>query len=140
VKLWIDECLSPALVEVSQDRYETTCNQYRGKLGAKDPDLYAVVTEQEFVFVTNNERDFVSLTRHTEVHPGLMILPMGTRLQQKLAYAEAIVYVEQRCAEDRLTPAAWMVNRLVEYHPDTTRQWRGRFGDIGSGGGCTSEA
>lgn len=118
MKLWIDECLSPALVEVSQDRYESTCNRDRGKLGAKDPELYAVVADQDFVLVTNNERDFVSLTRHTEVHPGLVILPGGTRQQQKLAYAAALTHIEQRSAEDRSPPGAWIVNRLIEYHAD----------------------
>lgn len=100
MKLWIDECLSPTLVGVSQGRYETTCNHYRGKLGAKDADLYAVVTEEEFVFVTNNERDFVSLTKHTDVHPGLVILPMGTREQQKLTYAAAVAHIERCGASD----------------------------------------
>lgn len=119
MRLWIDECLSPTLIDVSQEHYESTCNRDRGKLGTKDPDLYAVVTDQEFVFVTNNERDFVSLTEHTEVHPGLVILPVGTREQQQIAYAAAISHIERRSAAQRLTPAAWIVNRLVEYQAVT---------------------
>lgn len=40
VKLWIDECLSPALVgEAQRHGYEATCNRDRGMLGVADPSL-----------------------------------------------------------------------------------------------------
>lgn len=40
MKLWIDECLSPALVgEAQHHGFEATSNRDRGMLGAADPDL-----------------------------------------------------------------------------------------------------
>lgn len=62
MRLWIDECLSPTLVAVARRRHEATCNEYRGLLQAKDPALYRVVSDEEWVLVTNNERHFRFLT------------------------------------------------------------------------------
>ncbi|MFI4977208.1 MAG: DUF5615 family PIN-like protein [Solirubrobacterales bacterium] len=59
MRLWIDECLSPTLVAVAQRRYEATCNEYRGLLHAKDPVLYAVISQEEWVLVTDDD-DFLS--------------------------------------------------------------------------------
>jgi predicted nuclease of predicted toxin-antitoxin system len=62
VKLWIDECLSPTLVKRANRRgYWATCNRDRDLLGASDSALHEIVIEEEAVFVTNNESDFVVL-------------------------------------------------------------------------------
>jgi predicted nuclease of predicted toxin-antitoxin system len=82
VRLWIHECLSPTLVDLAQRRYEATCNEYRGLLRAKDPALYAVISQQEWVLVTNNDRDFRALTMRAGLHSGLIVLPQRARSDQ----------------------------------------------------------
>jgi hypothetical protein len=37
-------------------RYQATSNRTRGMLTASDPELYPVVTAEDWVFITNNER------------------------------------------------------------------------------------
>lgn len=56
MRLWIDECLTPTLVGVAQRRCEATCNEYRGLLNAQDEALYAVISQEEWVLVTNDDR------------------------------------------------------------------------------------
>jgi predicted nuclease of predicted toxin-antitoxin system len=61
VKLWIDECLSPTLVARANRRgYWATCNRDRDLLGVRDDALHKIVIDEEAVFVTNNEVDFVA--------------------------------------------------------------------------------
>jgi predicted nuclease of predicted toxin-antitoxin system len=84
VRLWIDECLSPTLVGVAQRRYEATCNEYRGLLHAKDPVLYAMVSQEEWVFVTNNELDFRALTAHEGCRIGPRFILLGSRVDRRL--------------------------------------------------------
>jgi predicted nuclease of predicted toxin-antitoxin system len=81
VRLWIDECLSPTLVDVAQRRYEATCNKHRGLLNALDDALYAVVSQEEWVLVTDDD-DFLALAMHTGLHSGLILLPQRTRSDQ----------------------------------------------------------
>lgn len=80
MKLWFDECLTPTLVQRANQRgYWATCNRDRGLLGISDADLHPVVIEEEAVFVTNNESDFVTLSREVDLHTGLVILPQVDR-------------------------------------------------------------
>lgn len=59
MKLWIDECLTPTLVERANRRgYWATCNRDRDLLGVSDTSLHRIVIDEEAVFVTNNESDF----------------------------------------------------------------------------------
>lgn len=62
MKLWIDEYLSPTLVERANRRgYWATCNRDRDLLGVRDQILHRIVIDEEAVFVTNDEADFVAL-------------------------------------------------------------------------------
>jgi hypothetical protein len=81
VRLWIDECLSPALVDLAQRRYGATCNKYRGLLRVEDEALYPVISQEEWVLVTNDD-DFLALAMRAGLHPGLIILPQRTRPDQ----------------------------------------------------------
>jgi predicted nuclease of predicted toxin-antitoxin system len=118
VRLWIDECLSPILAQAAQRRYEATCNDYRGLLRAADAVLYAVISREEWVFVTNNHRDFRSLTAQTGVHSGLVLLPQRCRSGQPPMLEGVLDYIDRGSANAGLPPAAWMVNRIVEYHDE----------------------
>jgi predicted nuclease of predicted toxin-antitoxin system len=116
VRLWIDECLSPTLVGVAQRRHEATCNEYRGLLRAKDPALYAVVSQEEWVFVTNNVRDFRALVEREGLHCGLIVLPQRHRSDQPLMLEATLDHIDVNSAKAAMPPAVWMINRVVEYH------------------------
>ena len=97
MRLWIDECLSPTLVDFAQRRYEATCNEYRGLLRAKDPALYAVISQE-----------------------GLIVLPLRARSDQPLMLDAVLDHIDLHSSKADMPPEAWMTNRVVEYHEDDT--------------------
>lgn len=127
MRLWIDECLSPTLDAVAQRRYEATCNAYRGLLHAKDRVLYTVISDEEWVLVTNDERHFRTLTAQDELHSGLILLPQRARADQPLMLEAVLEYIDLHCREAGRLPATWMTNRVVEYHDQdditTAAEW-----------------
>jgi len=115
VKLWIDECLSPALVGEAQSHgYEATCNRDRGMLGVVDPHLLERVVAESFVLVTNNEADFVTLCASSAVHGDLVVLSQGRRDKQRRWLEAALAHIEERATSTGEAPADWMLNRVVE--------------------------
>jgi hypothetical protein len=118
VRLWIDECLSPALVGVAQRRYEASCNAYRGLLRAKDRALYAVISREEWVFVTNNDDDFRALTESAGLHSGLILLPQRGRSDQPPMLEAVLDHIDLHSAKAGMPAAAWMTNRVIEYHDE----------------------
>lgn len=119
MKLWIDECLSPALVGQAHARgYEATCTRDRGQLGAPDDELIVRAIDEGFAFVTNNDTDFRGLCTNAELHAGLVVLPQGARDDQQRWLGRAIAHIEHRAAESGESPADWMLNRVVEVDPD----------------------
>ncbi len=118
MKLWIDECLSPALVGQAHDRgYEATCTRDRGQLGLPDDELIALAVDEGFAFVTNNHADFRGLCANADLHAGLVILPQGRRDDQRRWLDCAIAHIEHRAEEAAEPPADWMLNRVVEVDP-----------------------
>lgn len=116
MKVWIDECLSPSLVERANRRgYWATCNRDRDLLGVRDEALHKIVIDEEAVFVTNNEADFVVLYRQVDLHTGLLILPQtdGREAQWPLLDA-ALDYIEGQAGVATETAAEWMLNKRVE--------------------------
>lgn len=120
MKLWIDECLSPTLVERANQRgYWATCNRDRDLLGIRDEHLHEIVIEEEAVFATNNEADFAVLYREVDLHTGLLILPQtDSREGQWPLLDAALDYIEQQAAASAETAAEWMLNRGVEVDAD----------------------
>jgi predicted nuclease of predicted toxin-antitoxin system len=116
LKLWIDECLSPTLVKRANRRgLWATCNRDRNLLGELDEKLYPVVLDEEAVFVTNNESDFLALSREAGLHSGLIVLPQGNRREaQWLLFDQAVDHITTTAKGAGETPADWMVNRYVE--------------------------
>jgi predicted nuclease of predicted toxin-antitoxin system len=116
VKLWIDECLSPTLVAGANRRgYWATCNRDRGLLGASDKALHELVIEEEAVFVTNDEADFVVLYREVDLHTGLLVLPQVRRRKAlRPLFDAALDYIEQRAKAKGETAGDWMINKRVE--------------------------
>jgi predicted nuclease of predicted toxin-antitoxin system len=117
VRVWIDECLSPTLVDFAQRRYETTCNKHRGLLNAQDEALYPVISQEEWVLVTNDD-DFLALAMRAGLHPGLIPLPERTRANQPPMLEVVLDYIELHSAKAGMPVAAWMTNRVVEYHDE----------------------
>jgi predicted nuclease of predicted toxin-antitoxin system len=116
VKLWIDECLSPTLVERANRRgYWATCNRDRNLLGIADKPLHELVIDEEAVFVTNNEVDFIALYRRVDLHTGLLILPQTDRREALWPLLDAALdHIERLAKAAGETAAEWMLNKRVE--------------------------
>lgn len=119
MKLWIDECLSPTLVARANRRgYWATCNRDRDLLGVADKILHGLVIEEEAVFVTNDEADFVALYRQIDLHTGLLILPQADVREALWPLLDAALdYIEQEADAAGETAAEWMLNKRVEVSP-----------------------
>ena len=116
MKLWIDECLSPTLVARANRRgYWATCNRDRNLLGVADKNLHELVIDEEAVFVTNDEADFVALYRRVDLHTGLLILPQTDRREALWPLLDtALGYIERQADAADETTAEWMLNKQVE--------------------------
>ena len=115
MKLWIDEDLTPRLVDPAHAHgYEATSNRDRRLLGATDAALYEIVVDGDYVFVTNNEQDFRRLYRTHDLHPGLIVLAERIRVEQVAMFERVLDYIEQHAARAGEAPGSWMVNRVVE--------------------------
>lgn len=119
MKLWIDECLSPTLAGRANRRgYWATCNRDRDLLGVRDRVLHRIVIDEEAVFVTNDEADFVALYRQVDLHTGLLILPQAPTREALWPLLDAALdYIERQADAADETPAEWMLNKRVEVNP-----------------------
>jgi predicted nuclease of predicted toxin-antitoxin system len=80
LRFLVDECLHKGLVKVAHSAgYEAHHVVDLGKAGAKDYQLREMIVKEEFVFVTNNAKDFKRLSENTELHPGLVIIVPNAR-------------------------------------------------------------
>ena len=122
VKFWIDECLSPTLVERANRRgYWATCNRDRDLLGVADKNLHQLVIDEEAVFVTNDEADFVALYQRVDLHTGLLILPQTDRRETLWPLLDAALdYIERQAKAAAETAAEWMLNKRVEIDANGT--------------------
>jgi len=98
LKLLIDECLSPELVElaVAAGHVESSCIRDRGWLHMKDWDLMRQVVASDWTLVTHNARDFRGSGSEApgghharqDIHAGLVCLnsafTMSLDLQHRL--------------------------------------------------------
>jgi predicted nuclease of predicted toxin-antitoxin system len=115
VKLWIDEDLSPSLVEVCHEAgYEATSVRDRGKLSAKDHALAEIVLDEGWVLVTNNAGDFLKLAASAGLHPGLVFIELGSAQQERDWLAAGIAHIEQRASAAEESTEQFMVNHVVE--------------------------
>ena len=75
MRFLIDECLHTSLTDVANEAgHEAHHVIRRGWSGFKDYQLREVILAEEFVFVTNNARDFRKLMGETELHAGLVVI------------------------------------------------------------------
>ena len=109
MRFLIDECLHTSLATVSNEAgFEAHHVVYRGWAGLEDHELRTIVVHQEFVFVTNNGRDFRALFQSVELHPGLVIIVPNEKpeIQRRLFQA----------AIRRIGALPNLVNKVVEIH------------------------
>lgn len=114
IQFLVDECLSPALLDVAQahgfNAYHVT---RRGWGSDSDPQLLAHILEEDLTFVTNNWKDFRPMLSRTELHPGVVaILPNVRKERQMVLFAAAIARI---AASD---PPLDMVNTVLEVDAD----------------------
>jgi predicted nuclease of predicted toxin-antitoxin system len=75
VRFPVDECLHTSLTQVANEAgYEAHHVVYRAWAGFRDHELRPIIVREEFVFITNNGRDFRALLEDTELQPGLVII------------------------------------------------------------------
>lgn len=119
MKLWVDECLTPTLVAQANGRgYWATCNRDRNLLGVADRDLHELVIDEEAVFVTNDEADFVALYQRVDLHTGLLILPQTDRREALWPLLDAgLNYIEREADAADETAGEWMLNKRVVVNP-----------------------
>ena len=93
MRFLIDECLHTSLADVANKAgHEAHHVNRRGWLGLKDHQLREVARQGEFVFVTNNARDFRRLMEQTELHAGLIvIIPNVTPTRQRELFEHALL-------------------------------------------------
>ena len=107
MRFLIDECLHMSLTEVATKAgHEANHVTRRGWSGFKDRQLRQVVLREEFVFVTNNARDFRKLMGETELHAGLIaIIPNVTLTVKRPLFARALL---------EATALPDMINKVIE--------------------------
>jgi len=107
-RLFIDECLSPELVDiaVAAGHEQSTCARNRGVLAMKDWELVPFVVDNDFTLVTHNAWDFRGrgaaapggLYAAQQIHAGLICLssahPMDIERQCRL-FGEALTQLAQ---------------------------------------------
>ena len=116
VKLWIDECLSPTLVERANLRgYWATCNRDRNLLGVRDGCLTRSSLTRKLSSSRTTRPISTCSTRQVDLHTGLLILPQAERREALWPLLDAALdYIEQQASGKDETPAEWMLNKRVE--------------------------
>lgn len=115
MKLFIDECLSPALARhLNQSgTHDVLHPRDYGRLGERDDEVLARCLAEDRVIVTENAADFRKLVAREDIHPGLIILPNVTRDASLALLLAAITYLETLGS-----PSDIMVNHVVEVDAD----------------------
>ena len=107
MRLLIDECLSPALVQLVQaSGHEGYHLAHLGRAGAKDWQIVELALARDMILVTNNASDFRRLYASQELHPGLVILVPNVARETQLRLF--------RAALARLRGAGELVNKALE--------------------------
>lgn len=107
MRFLIDECLHTSLTDLaSKAGHEAHHVNWRGWSGLSDRRLRELILREEFVFVTNNARDFRRLMGETELHSGLVLLvPNVTPVTQSGLFERVLREIAHRSD---------MINTVVE--------------------------
>lgn len=115
VRLFLDECISPAISRAlnAEGAHFVMHPRDFGGLGAPDREVLARCVQQDLVLVTQNARDFVGLVSVQDIHPGLIILPCVGRVRSERMLRAVIEQLSKRG-----DPMEVMVNRVLEVTAD----------------------
>ena len=107
MKFLIDECLHTSLViEAQAHGHEGFHVNWLGLSGEADWDLMPRIVEGNFIFVTNNARDFRKLYAKEELHPGLVIIvPQVLPARQRELFMAVL---------DELSEGDDLINEVIE--------------------------
>jgi predicted nuclease of predicted toxin-antitoxin system len=124
----IDECLSVGLIALAKERgVQADHVAYIGKSGWPDWNLAAYALNNDYVFVTNNHRDFLKEYMKVDLHSGLIIIvPDTKRADQQVLFATVLDRVASRNND--------LVNLLAEVLPEGSvhcREWTAQNHDVG---------
>lgn len=109
----VDECLSPDLVATALLRgYYSTHVVYRGLQGTSDIDLIPVILNGNFIFVTNNGKDFLKIYSSLDIHPGLIIIVPNCKASQQIYLFNKIL--------DMIKNKTDLINKVIEIYNDAT--------------------
>lgn len=116
MKLWIDEDLSPSLVDVAHRHgLDATCNRDRAQLGRSDAEILEHCLNEDRTLVTNNFGDFRRLCEAHSIHPGLIVLPTPAREAQQQLLGVALTHIDRQTKlSGAADPGEFMINRVVE--------------------------
>jgi predicted nuclease of predicted toxin-antitoxin system len=122
MRLWIDEDLSPSLVDVAHaGGIDATCNRNRRFLGGSDVEVLRRCLDEDRTLVTNNLGDFRRLCETSSAHPGLIVLPTRNRADQKEMLKNVLAYFDRRAQDTGASDSGeFMINTVVEVRCDGT--------------------
>ncbi len=102
----IDECLHPILVKVAHEHgCEAHHVSHLGMSGWTDHELLQPIQARDYIFVTNNARDFRRLYESLALHAGLVILLPNVSAERQQRLFEAAL---------RSIEAETLVNEVIE--------------------------
>ncbi|MAL00949.1 MAG: hypothetical protein CL536_02190 [Alcaligenaceae bacterium] len=116
-KLFIDECLSPKLVQhaIKAGFYHTTCVRDRGLSGISDAKLAQLLAKENYILITHNSIDFRGhppgsggLYKHLAIHSGLICL------NSELTISRAIMTELFSAALNKLIELPDLINHAME--------------------------
>lgn len=115
MRLFLDECLSPAIARALNAEGVHVAMHPRdfGGLGAPDREVLKRCTEHDLVLVTENASDFGALVATQAIHPGLIVLPCVGRARSEALLRAAIDFLLERG-----DPMDIMVNHVMEVSTD----------------------
>jgi predicted nuclease of predicted toxin-antitoxin system len=127
-KIFIDECLSAALVSVAKDRgIDAVYGPHVGKGGWQDRNIVRFALDNDYMIVTNNRRDFMREYANFDLHNGLIIIvPNAGRQSQIRLFSLALDAI--------LDLGESVINKIVEVLEDGSihiREWTRSDHDLG---------
>lgn len=127
-RLFIDECLSAALVAVAKNKgVIAEYGPYIGKGGWQDWNIVPFALENNYIIVTNNRRHFLREYIKLAMHNGLIIIVPNVERADQIRLFEIALDATLALGDD-------IVNKIVEVLRDGNvhvSEWTSETHDIG---------
>ncbi len=114
MRLLFDENLSPRLVAKAAGFGVPAAHvAHIGLAGCSDPKIFRHASEHDFIVVTLNAGDFLTLAANIDLHPGLIVLRVaGLSAEEQW---EHLAPALRHCL-DQSDPAGYAINHVMEVH------------------------